>query len=241
MDVPETVERALADRSIEGRVCLEAGAGVGNATAGLLEAGAAEVYAVTNDDDHASDVRDRVRSDGRATVLLADLRSIPLPDDSVEVITAHALFNVLPPRAVDAVVAELTRIAAPGACLVVDDYAPISATSPVRELFAVENAASELATARPALTFYPADGLRRLLAGHGWRHDRTRTILEPVPWTTDHLEAHADVVRDLAADVPAGLADALVDRADRIAAETGSAEVGEMYSLAMTRPGSVES
>lgn len=239
MEVPSTVERALADRTIDGRRCLEAGAGVGNTTAGLLEAGAGEVHAVTNDPDHAADVRDRLAdgSDGdRATVHLADLRSIPLPDDSVEVVTAHALCNVLAPAQLAVIAAELTRVAAPGATLVVDDYAPLPDSSPVRDLFAVENATAELADADPALTFYPAAGLRRLFRGHGWTHDRTRPILEPVPWTADHLEAHVDVVRDRAANLPDDLAAPLVERAERLAADIGDAEVGEMYSLAMRYP-----
>ncbi|SFB68924.1 Methyltransferase domain-containing protein [Halobiforma haloterrestris] len=238
MEAPSTVERALADRTIDGRRCLEAGAGVGNTTAGLLEAGAREVHAVTNDPDHAAAVRDRLadRGDGdRATVHLADLRSIPLPDDSVEVVTAHALCNVLAPAQLESIAGELTRVAAPGATLVVDDYAPIP-DSPVRELFAVENAVAELADGDPALTFYPATGLRRLFTGHGWTHDRTETILEPVPWTSDLLEAHVDVVRDRAAGLPDDLAGPLLDRAERLATDIGDAAVGEMYSLAMRYP-----
>ncbi|SDQ26063.1 class I SAM-dependent methyltransferase [Natronobacterium texcoconense] len=235
MNVPSTVERALADRTVDDRVCLEAGAGVGNTTAGLLEAGAREVHAVTNDPDHASEVRERI-DDERAAIHLADLRSIPLSDDSVEVVTAHALCNVVSPSALAPIAEELTRVTAPGGTLVVDDYAPIPDSSPIRDLFAVENAAAELVDAEPALTFYPASGLRRLFAGHGWEHDRTRTILEPVPWTADLLEAHVDVVRDYAADLPDDLAEPLVERADRLVAEIGTEEVGEMYSLAMQYP-----
>ncbi|WP_049928754.1 class I SAM-dependent methyltransferase [Halopiger goleimassiliensis] len=240
MAVPKTIRRALADRSIVGRVCLEAGAGVGNATAGLLEADPAAVYAVTNDADHALEVRERIEDD-RAAVLYADLRSIPLPDDSVDVITAHALFNVVPPATAAAIAAELTRVVASGGTLVIDDYAPLSDAEPVRELFAVENAATELADGRPALTFYPADALRRLFAGHGWGHDRTETILEPVPWTADLLEAHADVVREQVADLPPALAAPLVSRADRLVDEIGSREVGSMYSLALHYDGALES
>ena len=239
MAVPNTIQRALADRSIEGRSCLEAGAGVGNATTGLLEAGAAAVYAITNEGSHARTVRDRIGDDARASILLADLRSIPLPDDSVDVITAHALFNVVPADAATPIATELTRVVAPGGTLVIDDYAPIAEADPVRRLFAVENAAAELADGRPALTFYPADGLRRLFAGHGWHHDRTETILEPVPWTADLLEAHADVVREYATDLPSELADPLVSRADRLVDEIGSSEVGTMYSLALEYDGSV--
>ena len=237
MSVPETVRRALDDRSIRGKTCLEAGAGVGNATAGLLDAGAKTVYAVTIDSDHAADVRERFADEGgRVAVIQADLRSIPLPDDAVEFVTAHALFNVLTPTDAATIAEEVTRVTGPGAGIVVDDYAPLPEEATVRRLFAVENAASELARGRPELTFYPVSGLRRLFEGFGWKHDRTRTILEPVPWTRNHVEAHAEIARSRAATLPDTLHDALATHVDELADEIESEAVGEMYSLAMTYP-----
>ncbi|WP_433634051.1 AMP-binding protein [Halomicrococcus sp. NG-SE-24] len=44
MDVPQTVTAALEDRPVDEATCLETGAGVGNATAGLLANGARRVY-----------------------------------------------------------------------------------------------------------------------------------------------------------------------------------------------------
>jgi len=127
MDVPHTVTAALDDRSVAGKRCLEAGAGAGNATAGLLANGADRVYAVTNDRDHARTTRRRVDDDGddgdddgddgdgdRLAVLEADLRATPLPADSVDVITAHGLCNVLDPAALAAIAEEFSRVAAPG-------------------------------------------------------------------------------------------------------------------------------
>ncbi|MFB6154816.1 MAG: methyltransferase domain-containing protein [Haloferacaceae archaeon] len=244
MDVPLTVAAALEDRPVSGAVCLEAGAGYGNATAGLLAAGAARVYAVTNDPDHADAVRERVGGDDRTAVLRAGLREVPLATDAVDLVTAHGLFNVLPPAAAESVAAEVTRVAAPGAHLVVDDYEPLPADAAVADLFAVENAATELAAGRPALTFYPASLLRRLLAGLGWEFDRERTLLDPVPWTESHLRAHADATRTAAATLSAesdesGAADlgaSLSAEADRLAAAIGEESVGTMYSLAFRRP-----
>lgn len=240
MDVPDTVTRALADREVAGKTCLEAGAGIGNMTAGLLDAGAGHVYALTNDRRDAEGVRDRLAEESaaedRITLLEADLREIPLPDDAVDVVTAHALFNVLPPDAATPVARELSRVAAPGATLVVDDYDPIPGASPIRQLFAVENAAAELANGRPALVFYPAEGLWRHFAGHGWKFERETSILEPVPWTKGHLTAHVAEVRGYTNSVPDPLGKPLVTEAERIAAETGNAEVGRMYSVAMTLP-----
>jgi SAM-dependent methyltransferase len=248
MDVPRTVAAALKDRSVAGRRCLEAGAGVGNASAGLLANGAARVYAVTNDRDHARTTRRRVGggdgggdnegADGdRLTVLEADLRSVPLPDDSVDQITAHGLCNVLEPAALSAVAEELSRVAARGAGLVVDDYDPPPDDAAVGEMFAVENAASALARGRPALTFYPAAFLRRFFAGHGWAFERERTLLEPVPWTESHVSAHADEAVSLAEEYPGEAGDALAATARRLEAEIGSESVGRMYGLAFRLPG----
>ncbi|MFB6128996.1 MAG: class I SAM-dependent methyltransferase [Halorhabdus sp.] len=237
MDVPETVTAALADRPVEGAYCLEAGAGAGNATAGLLDAGADSVVAVTDEREHAETVRERVGREYRdaVEVLEADLRKTPLPEDTVEIITAHALCNVVPPAALEKIVAELTRVAAPEAHLIVDDYAPLPGEAAMADLFAVENAAAELAVGRSALTFYPARILRGVFESYGWVHDRTKPVLDPVPWTESHVAAHADVAKEFAED--AGEAgNLLAERADDVATTIGSESTGEMYSLAMELP-----
>mgnify|MGYP000247659350 CR=1 FL=1 len=238
MDVPETVKMALADRPVAGRCCLEAGAGAGNAAAGLLDAGAESVVAVTNDREHAKTVRERVEADhpDRVGTVEADLRSIPLPDDSVAVVTAHALFNVVPTTDLDVIASEITRVAASGAHLLVDDYAPLPDGAAIRDLFALENAARELVDTRPTLTFYPEDVLRGVFETRGWEFDRRKTLLDPVPWTESHVAAHADTVRDAATRIDGDLRDALVSRADSLATEIGSESAGEMYSLAFQLP-----
>jgi SAM-dependent methyltransferase len=238
MDVPRTVTAALEDRPVAGAVCLEAGAGVGNATAGLLAAGAERVYAVTNDGAHAATVRERIGRDerDRTAVLEADLRDAPLPDDAVELVTAHGLFNVVPTASLARIAAELTRVAAPGCHLVVDDYDPMPEDAAVRDLFAIENAAGELADGRPALTFYPAAVLRRLFVGYGWEFDRERTLLDPVPWTASHVAVHADLARAAAARLPAELGEPLRSEIDALVESIGSESAGRMYSLALRLP-----
>jgi SAM-dependent methyltransferase len=238
MDVPRTVTAALDDRPVDGTVCLEAGAGVGNTTAGLLAAGAKRVYAVTNDPSHAAIVRDRfTRESDRLAVLNADLHSIPLAADSVDLITAHGLFNLLAPGSLDRIADELTRVAAPGCHLVVDDYEPLPEEAAVSDLFALENAAAELVTGTPALSFYPERVLRRLFVGSGWRFDRSRTLLDPVPWTASHLEAHAAEIQGLSAELPAELGGVLTAETDRLVRRIESESVGVMYSLALQLPG----
>ncbi|MFC7078650.1 class I SAM-dependent methyltransferase [Haloarcula halophila] len=237
MDVPETVRAALADVSVEGTTCLEAGAGVGNTTAGLLGAGARRVYAVTKDRDHARTVRERVgHADGRLHVLQADLRSLPVDAETVDVITAHGLCNVLPPAALDAVVTELSRVATPGCRLVVDDYDPPPADSGVSTLFGLENAAANATTGTPALSFYPSGALRRWFEGAGWEFQRERTLLDPVPWTRSHLSAHTAVIEELAAEDGSAHLRSLRDRARSLVEGIEQESVGRMYSLAFTFP-----
>ncbi|WP_284011173.1 class I SAM-dependent methyltransferase [Haloarcula pelagica] len=232
MDVPETVRAALSDVPVDGRVCLEAGAGVGNTTAGLLDAGAATVYAVTNDRAHARTVRRRIeRGHDRLRVLHSDLRSLPIADGSVELITAHGLCNVLPPTDLDRVVTELTRVATGDCRLVVDDYGPLPDDAAVGELFGLENAAASAVTGRPALSFYPSQALRRWFEGTGWAFERERTLLDPVPWTRSHLDAHAGVIEAFAAAEESAHLRAIHERATRTVEEIGSESVGRMYSL----------
>lgn len=229
-----TVRTAIEDVPVEGARCLEAGAGAGNTTAALRAAGAEAVVAVTNARDHATEVRDRF-DDDPPSVVEADLRATPLPADSVTVVTAHALFNVVAPPDVAAIVAELSRVAEPGAWLVVDDYAPIPRED-LRGLFAAENAAAELVDGSPALSFYPVAHLRRLFAAEGWRLERERTLLEPVPWSADLLDAHADLARETASRLDDSLASSLRTAiSQRRAALGDGVETGRMYSLAFRR------
>ncbi|SNZ03136.1 Methyltransferase domain-containing protein [Natronoarchaeum philippinense] len=239
MDVPTTVRTALEDQPVAGATCLEAGAGLGNATAGLLDAGAERVYAVTDDAEHARTTRRRVAAaaSDRNVVLEADLRALPLAANSIDVITAHGLCNVLAPPALDAVAAELTRVAAPGCRLIVDDYEPLPADAPVTELFSLENAVAEQTDGVPALTFYPSDVLVALFEQYGWVSCRETTLLDPVPWTRSHLDAHAEAVRARAEKLPDATRDRVVSEAEQLVAAISATECGRMYSVALCRPG----
>lgn len=233
----ETVAAALADVSVNGRTCLEAGAGAGNATATLRDRGATPVLAVTNDAEHAGTVSARFAGDDGAETLYADLRSVPLPDDAVDLVTAHALFNVVATTEIAAMVAELTRVTAPGGELVVDDYDPLPA-GPVRELFGVANAVGELVGSRPTYTFYSRTHLRRLFEGHGWRHERTKTLLDPVPWDGELLDTHERLTEEDAAALSEGLAESLCERAAAARDRAGDGvDAGKMYSLRFRLPG----
>ncbi len=52
------------------------------------------------------------------------------------------------------------------------------------------------------LTFYPPAVLVAVFAANGWSVERRKTLLNPVPWTEAHLDAHAEVVREYAAALP---------------------------------------
>ena len=224
-----TVDSALAEVSIEDSRCLEAGAGVGNTSAALLERDPAVVYAVTNDHKHAADVRERFDSESRLVPVIADLQETPLPDDSVDVVTAHALLNVLTPSALNQIATELTRVTRDRGYLVVVDYDPIP-DDRVRELFAMENAVSELTESRPALVFYPRKLVKQMFTAVGWNCLEAGTALEPVPWTGELLDAHVDLIEDNLEQLPANLAKSLRDYTHRVRERAGEGiETGSMY------------
>ena len=224
-----TVAPALDVLPVADSVCLEAGAGAGNTSAAILKRDPAVVYAVTDDPSHAATVRDRFESEPRLRPLRADLRATPLPAASVDIVTAHALMNVLTPAAVSAIAGELTRVTRDDGYLVIVDYEPVP-DDRVRELFAVENAVAELTTAQPALVFYPPALLRRVFTTAGWRLLETGTTLQPVPWTEELLDAHLELIEDHLAELPAPLADALGAYAHQVRGRIdGGVETGAMY------------
>jgi SAM-dependent methyltransferase len=196
-----TVDPALESVPVADARCLEADAGAGNTSAALAERGAEQVFAVTIDPDHASGVAERFADEEAIRPLRADLRSVPLPPGAVSVTTAHALFGVLKPADASAVVDELTRVTEPGGYLAVVDYDPIE-DGQLRDLFALENAASLFADGDPVLTFYPESHLRALFEASGWTRIDAGTSLEPVPWTTELLDAHAEIARSKLDAVP---------------------------------------
>lgn len=238
MDIPRIVTAALKEQPVAGAICLEAGAGSGNMTSGLLAAGATCVYSVTNRSDHAKLVTERVATaaSGRIAVLEADLRALPIESNSIEVITAHGLFNVLVPAALPVVIEELTRVAAADCRLILDDYEPLSGEASIHELFAIENALTELADGHAALTFYPAVMLKALFAEYGWKFDRKCLLLDPVPWTRNHINAHARAARTAAMELSDPLKTTLLIEIERIVEALDDESIGEMYSMTFSLP-----
>lgn len=229
--LPETVTTAIADVPVAGATCLDAGAGTGSMALALAQAGADRVLTVTDDRGHATDVRARIEGDPVA-VLEADLRATPVRSRVADVVTAHALFNVLAPAAAWAVVGELSRVAAPDADLIVVDYAPLP-DGVVADLFALENAVGVLRDGVPAYTFYPAGLVAALFAAHGWTHVGTETLLDPVPWSAALLGEHAALAREGAAAIDSPLGPALADHVDAVETrvpDTG-VDAGRFYAI----------
>ncbi|MFC7009675.1 class I SAM-dependent methyltransferase [Halalkalicoccus salilacus] len=236
MDIPRTVTAALEEQPVAGATCLEAGAGGGNMTSGLLAAGATHVYSVTNRDDHAKSVTERVGTAARdrIAVLKADLRTLPIESNSIEVIAAHGLFNVLVPASLPVVIEELTRVAAADCLLILDDYEPLPSDASIRELFAIENALTELADGHAALTFYPAVVLQALFAEYGWKFDHKHLLLDPVPWTENHISAHARAARTAAMKLSDPLKKILLTEIKRIVEAVDDEATGKMYSMTLS-------
>jgi hypothetical protein len=115
---------------------------------------------------------------------------------------------------------------------VIDDYAPHQPDSRIRQLYAIENALTELTDARPAYVFYPSKELRALFGGYGWNHEETTDLLRPVPWTQEHMRAHVDAARQAATDMANEIADPLLSRAEQLADE-GDDPTSRMYSLVL--------
>lgn len=234
MNLPRTVLTAVADQPVDGRLCLEAGAGVGAMSAALLDAGAKRVYAMSNDRADVLLTRRRMGSQDGLEPLEADLQEIPLKTESIELITAHGLCNLLNPESLQAVTDEFNRIACPGCRLIVDDYDPLSKDAEIRQLFAIENAAAALGKGDAAVTFYPSRLLKRQFSAAGWTFERELTLLEPVPWTGSHLSAHANVVEELSPKMPSPLDEYLSTRAQQLVTTIGHEDAGRMYSLAFS-------
>lgn len=234
-EIPDTVRTALEPVDVAGKLCLEAGAGVGNMTRALRAAGAASVVAVSNDRSHVRNLGGR---DGFDDVhgVYADLMRGPFDADRFEVVTVHALCNVLTPAALHEVLDELGRVTASSGKCVVVDYEPLP-SGLVSELFALENAVATLESGSPMYSFYPSDLLEDLFCARGWSVTTRQQLLDPVPWSASLLDEHASIADAGAESFDDGLEQALQTRVaalrDRIPGD--GVEAGQYYALVFER------
>jgi len=106
-----------------------------------------------------------------------------LEEETIDLITAHMLVNVVTPVDLLLILKELTRVAKKKALMVVNDYNPLCSYQTERshlvdELFRIENAVSYLANGEPALVWYPSEYITELLELLGWEIETAELMYE---------------------------------------------------------------
>jgi len=106
-----------------------------------------------------------------------------------------------------------------------------------RALFDDGNAVSELLGTGPTYIPYPASHLRGLFETAGWGHTETTTLLDPVSWTAELLDAHAEIASDRAGSLPDLLTSVLRTHIECVQAGTGERGDTEWtYSVRLELP-----
>ena len=195
---------AMDRLNIKGLICLEAGTGAGHMTCYLAKRGAKLVYSISNNQEHLDCARKELPKKYIKNVrfIKADLRRLDfLEDETIDLITAHMLVNVVTPVDVFLIFKELTRVAKNNALIVVNDYNPLSSYQTershiVEELFRIENAVYYLTNGKPALVWYPSEYIADLLKLLGWRIETIELMYDKTPWEKELLEEHLEVIEN---------------------------------------------
>jgi len=190
--------------NITGLTCLEAGTGAGNMTRWLAKKGAKVVYSISNNLEHLDYARRRLPKKYIKNVkfIKADLRKLDfLEEETIDLITAHMLINVVTPVDLFFIFKELTRVAKNKALMVVNDYNPLCSYQTershlVEELFRIENAVSYLANDEPALIWYPSEYIIELLELLGWEIETMELMYDKTPWGKELLKEHLEVIEN---------------------------------------------
>jgi len=117
------VARYLARRDLKTPVILDAGAGTGRFLS-FVKSVRPEARALALDlsEPYLARARKRAEKMGQAVeTLAAPAEKMPLPDESVDVVTSIYLFHELPPKIRAAVAAEIARVLKPGGIFVFAD------------------------------------------------------------------------------------------------------------------------
>jgi len=237
----------MKDVNVEGSICLEAGTGAGNMTRYLVQRGAKLVYSISNNQEHLDYARSKLSDEEakRVRFINADLRRLNfLSDNTIDLITAHMLINVVPAVELFLIFKELTRVAKKGALIVINDYNPLSSyitkrSRLVEELFRIENAISYLVEGKPALVWYPSEYITDLLQLSGWKLESVRLLYHKTPWERELLQEHLEVIKETCIKLnDENTRKNFLQQALEILNKIGEKEViyaGSIYSIKMRR------
>jgi len=237
----------MKDVNVEGSICLEAGTGAGNMTRYLVKRGAKLVYSISNNQEHLDYARSKLSDEAakRVRFINADLRRLNfLSDNTIDLITAHMLINVVPAVELFLIFKELTRVAKKGALIVINDYNPLSSyiterSHLVEELFRIENAISYLVEGKPALVWYPSEYITDLLQLSGWKLESVRLLYHKTPWERELLQEHLEVIKETCIKLnDKNTRKNFLQQALEILNKIGEKEViyaGSIYSIKMRR------
>ena len=100
---------------VAGKRVLEVGCGHGGMQLALLRAGAGETVGIDVDAEAVRFAADRLRSDGRAEVVVADAQAMPLPSSSFDMVVSTAAFEHI--HDIGPALREIDRVLRPGGSL----------------------------------------------------------------------------------------------------------------------------
>ncbi|HOC52522.1 MAG TPA: class I SAM-dependent methyltransferase [Caldisericia bacterium] len=159
------IHKFMNDISIKGLICLDAGTGTGGMTRYLVRKGAKFVYSVSNNEEYLDYARSNCSTNELRKIKfintdLSDLNFLSV--ESVNLITAHMLINLVSPIKLFLIFKELTRAARKGCLLIIIDYNPfftyqMDRSYLIEELFRIENAIHYLVEGEPAMIWYPSE------------------------------------------------------------------------------------
>jgi len=242
-----SIQKFMSDVPIKGLICLDAGTGTGGMTRYLVERGAKLVFSISNNQEHLDYARSKcsteeIRKIRFVNADLADLKF--LSSETVDLITAHMLINVVYPIKLFSIFKELTRVARKNSLLTIIDYNPLytyqtDKSHLVEELFKIENAIHYLVEGEPALIWYPSEYIINSLQLLGWMPESINLIYSKTPWEKELLNEHMDEIKEICVKINhENLRESFLQNTAEIFNKIGDKEViyaGSIYGIKMRK------
>lgn len=241
------IRKFMDDVPIEGLICLDAGTGTGSLTRYLVKRGARLVYSISNNPEHLDYARSKCSTKELRKIrfINADLSCLNfLSVETVDLVTAHMLINLVTPVKLFSIFRELTRVARKNSLLIIIDYNPLYTYQTdrsylVEELFRIENAIHYLVKGEPALIWYPSEYIVDFLQLLGWMPECIKLIYSKTPWEKELLQEHIDVIKEICTKVNhKGIREDFLRNAVEIFNKIGDEEViyaGSIYGIKMRK------